>query len=143
MHAKWIRYQYKCNIFSFRDHQILWIYYALCIYITKEVIESILLENIYIYILVIWLFSDHTLSMTTQKICVADVAKKLLQAIRKRFEFDKHTINWTLWIGNGILRKQMLRKRCLLEKEVMDIFTAKDVSDNSKNYLIDTSQICI
>lgn len=50
----------------------------------------------YIYILVIWLFSDHTLSMTTQKICVADVAKKLLQAIRKRFEFDKHTINWTL-----------------------------------------------
>lgn len=113
------------------------------VYILQKKWSNLFYWKIYIYILVIWLFSDHTLSMTTQKICVADVAKKLLQAIRKRFEFDKHTINWTLWIGNGILRKQMLRKRCLLEKEVMDIFTAKDVSDNSKNYLIDTSQICI
>lgn len=113
------------------------------VYILQKKWSNLFYWKIYIYILVIWLFSDHTLSMTTQKICVADVAKKLLQAIRKRFEFDKHTINWTLWIGNGILRKQMLKKRCLLEKEVMGIFTAKDVSDNSKNYLIDTSQICI
>lgn len=114
------------------------------VYILQKKWSNLFYWKIYIYIYIGYLVILRSYpKYDTQKICVADVAKKLLQAIRKRFEFDKHTINWTLWIGNGILRKQMLRKRCLLEKEVMDIFTAKDVSDNSKNYLIDTSQICI